>query len=97
MTKRKAVVVAAPAAEQMFVRVPLPPELVAVVRKHVDRAGGLFELGRGVLELVMGTSDAARRLVDESLAAAADVERDVKRARKAMGGRRRRQRRRPSS
>lgn len=81
-------------ASQMFVRVPLPPELVELVRKHVDRAGGLLEMGRGVLELVTGGGDAAKRFVGECVSAGEDAMRDVERARKALGGRRRRRARR---
>lgn len=91
MTKRKALAIDA-ASDQMFVRVPLPPELVTMIRKHVERAGGLLAMGRGVLELVNGTDDAARRFVGECVEAAADVERDAKRVRKALGRRRPRRR-----
>lgn len=80
-------------ADEMYLRVPLPPEVVNVVREHVERIGALFQRGRGVLELVTGTNDEARRFIGDCFSAAVAVERDVKRARKAMDGRRRRRKR----
>lgn len=78
------------AADQMFLRVPLPPELVRDVRKHVDRALELFAMGKGVLEMATGADDAARRLVGECVEAVADAKRDAKRARAALKRPRRR-------
>lgn len=76
---------APPPADEMYIRVPVPPEVVRGVRKHVDAFAELLESAR----TLDGSAKAIGSLVDRVLQAGAELDTDIRRAQRALDGRRR--------
>lgn len=74
---------ARPKAGEVFVKLPVPPELVTMLREYADR-------GARILSLAVDAERAIRALVVESESARAELARGVDRARRALRRRKKR-------
>jgi hypothetical protein len=76
-TTRAIATVAKSAGEQMFIRLPLRPELVTLVRERVDSLQALFSSAASLLELVSEADSKIRELATGCADVATILEGDV--------------------
>ncbi len=72
-----------PDADQIYLKLPIPPEMARALREHAENAGQLFAMFENLASVPPGT------LLEKLQATAAAVARDVGKVQRARARRRR--------